>query len=982
MPPFHNRPRRDSAPRRMPVRWLRWGIAGLLLVLTQVTGCSRAFWRTQADADVYQAVGELLTDPRWAVPRLDITPDPRSRFFDPFDPDHSPLPPDDAAAHALMHCVDGKEGYRGWHKFGDIMNVDNPGWLAQFGITPDMIDPETGAYSGVVPALEEITLAEAVELSLIHSRDYQTQLESVYLTALDVTFERFQFGIRYLGIGGGEPSSNTLYSLRPEGRQDSLGFNNRFGVSQLLPAGGQIALELANNTIWLFAPDSTSSASALSYSLVQPLFLGAGRKIVLENLTQVERLLLYSLRDLARFRQDFFVDVVGSGGGYLGLLQQLQAIRNQEDNIRRLERQVVELQTISSRPDIPPRVPLETFPPGLQIPEVLQEQLEFNALDGELIWRGPMTEAQEQALRNLGTDPALRGAVNELIETIRVVPASLDVLQLQSQLTDAQNTLRDQRRALQDSLDSYKLLLGLPTDMPIGIDDGLLKQFQFIAPDLRDLEAKVEGFVLDWSRISEDDPEPDLLLSTLTRYMPLAKEVEVGGVALLDSDLSRVRGSLEERLGSLPSDAERDRVRADIGGDLRRLENARSRLTTNLDRAKQLIDWVGTNPGATLEQRQQVHKDIKRLQEDLLQIVRGLTVTQIGLRLELVAVQPFDMPIEKTVAIGLENRVDLMNTRAVVMDARRQVEVAANRLMSRIDLVAQGDVRNRGRENPVDFRLDQSEFRFGVQFTAPLDQIQERNAYRAALIIYQRARRDYMQAEDQVKQQVRQAWRQLDILKANLETSRQAVRIAALQLDSAIEEANAPTTGEVNTGGLQGQNLLRALDAVLRAQNSLLGNWVRYEQNRLNIYRDMGIMEIGPDGLWTDDFYQGARNENAVPGSSAAGAVRIGPHADAVGGDGPRLDPPGGDGIVPMGYRQELDGRGGRAGVVSLATGPGSEGPVPGERGGPGAGGQPEELRPDQQGRGHDDDHLDRPGGDVGQVGGSGLRTRLFGPGG
>lgn len=921
-----------ARPRRLTLLlWLIW---------PAVTGCSRAFWRTQADADVYQAVGQLITDPRWASPRLDITPDPRSRFFDPYDPDHSPLPPDDAAAHALMHCVDGKAGYGGWHKFGDQFNVENPTWLANFGITPDMIDPTTGAYSGVVPALEEITLQEAVELSLIHSRDYQTQLENVYLAALDVTFQQFQFGVRYLGIGGGEPSSNTTYRLHPNGPTDQLAFSNRFGVSQLLPAGGQIALELANNTLWLFGPNSVNSASNLSYSLVQPLLLGAGRKIVLENLTQSERNLLYTLRDLARFRQQFFTDVVGSNGGYLGLLQQLQGIRIQQDNIGRLERQVAELQALSVREDIPPRVPLDAFPPGLQIPPVLQDQLEFNALDGELIWRGPMTEEQEQALRTLASDPVLRTAINELIETIRVVPASIDVLQLQSRLASQRNALRDQIRNLQDSLDAYKIRLGLPTDMPIGIDDGLLRQFQFIDPVLRQLENEVDLFVSEVGRIDDDDPSLATMEAVLTRYLSLADRVQNNGVKLLDSDLGSVQGALDKRLAGLPSDADRDRVRGDIGGDLRRLENSRSRLLTNIDRARQLLAWIPANPMATLETREELNKNIKRLREDLLQIVRGLQVTQIGLRLELVAVQPFDMPLEQAVAIGIENRVDLMNDRAIVMDARRRVEVAANRLLSRIDLVAQGDIRNRGPDNPVDFRLDESEFRFGLQFTAPLDQIQERNAYRAALIVYQRARRDYMLAEDQVKQQVRQAWRQLDILKSNLETARQQVRIAALQLDAAVELANDPNQAQNTSGGLQGQNIVNALNSVLDAQLSLLRSYISYEQNRLNINRDMGIMEVGPDGLWTDDFYQNTRHDSAASAATPA-AIRVGPHAPAAGGDGPRPDPAGNAGVVPMGYRAGLDGRGQRSGLVSLATGSGDEGTVPGERFRPGAGGQP-----------------------------------------
>jgi hypothetical protein len=122
-------------------RRLSTGFAGRLaaavLALVPLPGCSRGFWRQQADQDSYQAIAEHIVDPRWAVPRFDLTPDPRSRFFDPYDPDAAPLPPDDPAAHVYMHWVDGWEGYKGWHKFGDLMSVENPQWLANFGISTE-----------------------------------------------------------------------------------------------------------------------------------------------------------------------------------------------------------------------------------------------------------------------------------------------------------------------------------------------------------------------------------------------------------------------------------------------------------------------------------------------------------------------------------------------------------------------------------------------------------------------------------------------------------------------------------------------------------------------------------------------------------------------------------------------------------------------------------------------------------------------------
>ena len=105
-----------------------------------------------------------------------------------------------------------------------------------------------------------------------------------------------------------------------------------------------------------------------------------------------------------------------------------------------------------------------------------------------------------------------------------------------------------------------------------------------------------------------------------------------------------------------------------------------------------------------------------------------------------------------------------------------------------------------------------------------------------------------MAFEDEIKREIRQSWRQLKVSEQRLEIDRQAVRVAALQYDIAATNANAP--GQNNA-----LSLLNALDAVLAAQNSLLGDWTTYELNRLNIYRDMGIMQIDNQGLWSDPFY-------------------------------------------------------------------------------------------------------------------------------
>src|SRR5690606_34394463 len=105
-----------------------------------------------------------------------IEPDHRSRFFDPFDPDCPPMPPDDPVSHQLMHCVDCKRGWPCWKCRERTDHVENPDWRSYLPRNED----------GTLV----LDLPGAVGVGLLHSRNYQGQLEELYLSALDVTFER------------------------------------------------------------------------------------------------------------------------------------------------------------------------------------------------------------------------------------------------------------------------------------------------------------------------------------------------------------------------------------------------------------------------------------------------------------------------------------------------------------------------------------------------------------------------------------------------------------------------------------------------------------------------------------------------------------------------------------------------------------------------------------------------------------------------
>ena len=892
----------------------------LLLCIT-AGGCSRSYWRKQADEKTYTLLDNKIDNPNWPIPPVDLNRDPRSRFFDPYNPDKPPLPPDDPTAHEYMHCVYGMHGYKHWHKFGDTATVENPCWLEPFGLSEEVVNNNYSA-PGVLPELRKLTLEESIDLSYIHSRDYQLQLENLYLSALQLTFEQFRFDVQFVGLTGRHPSSDESLNAVP-GQQTTIGTFNQAGASQFLPTGGQWILELANNTVWLFSGGTSqnTSSSVISYSLIQPLLLNGGRRVALESLTQAERNLLYAVRAFERYRMSFFVNNVAGGGttgtvtpglipapgtplapgitvapgtasapvialsgsvsvstavttstgavgvggggpnGYLDLIQLQQTIDNLKDNIRLTAEQLERLRAqASQRPQEIGEI-LPALPAGLKFPPSMAAQLRYDAEEKVLYVRGELSEVQLRELLALSPNPEYQNAVRSLAERSKADVTTLNIAQLQSNLVSSKITLNTNERTLQDALDGYKIQLGLPPDLLVTLDDSLLKPFQLIDPRLTKVQEELKDFVHLWARLDDENPALEGLRTAAQALSGLQEKLNTDGMQLIEADLERFRKNESQRLASLSDDQERLEFKRNTERNVRLFASLKQDFAQSKSEIDELQKTIAVK-NLSLAKRKAALRTIADLQEDILKTSQGMSVVQINLRVELISLNQFDMPLEQAVAIGLDRRVDLMNSRAQVMDARRRIEVLANQLQAQLDVVVAGDVSTpsnaSGNMNPLDFRGDQSSFRAGIAFTTPIQLVSQRNAYRASIIAYQQARRNYMLSEDQVKFSIRTAWRQLGNFRRNFELSRQAIRLAALQLDRAVEDGSKPVSGvgTDQTSAQQGLNLLNALNAVLTAQNNLIQNWINYETNRLNIHRDMNIMEIDERGFWVDEFYQ------------------------------------------------------------------------------------------------------------------------------
>ncbi len=216
----------------------------------------------------------------------------------------------------------------------EVYNIIDSKWHASFGgksnyVISDVAPlPNDIQLEKAVPPSRLITLAEAVAMATAQNRNYQTQKEGLYETALDLTLTRHKYVRQWFG------TVDSGY-LR-EGQTETASMGSDLGTTQttLLPGGAWLTTELAISwTRFLLGDPRTSLGSVLSATLEVPLLgIGAGR-IAQEELTQSERNVLYEIRSFNRFRKDFVVSIVND---YYNVLRQRDTVTNAENNYKRV----------------------------------------------------------------------------------------------------------------------------------------------------------------------------------------------------------------------------------------------------------------------------------------------------------------------------------------------------------------------------------------------------------------------------------------------------------------------------------------------------------------------------------------------------------------------------------------------------------------------------------------------------------------------
>jgi hypothetical protein len=955
--------------------WLR-RLAWAAVTLSCLGGmsCTRSYFRESADKEVDAVLREKDKYPKWHIEQYHVYPDPRARFADPTNPDRPPMPPDDPAAHDLspnpqkpgkagVARVEG-QGYlellAAWDaqnraeaarasdqtKAGEKSDAEPErltvppkempaqGGGAQVPAAPkekpavganEKAEDRKGTGGAASPASTTslarkaapgapqpylLKLEQTVELGLINSREYQDRREDLYLTALPVTLERFAFAPQVFWVE--QAIREWAGRETPTGHQNNWTLNSNVGVAKLFSTGALLLFNFANQTVFNLAGAGTrplTSQSFINLDLVQPLLRGGGRSVTLEPLTQAERNLLYEIRDFARFREEFYVAIAGGGGGSItgATFQPTGVIAPTPFS------PTAGFGTSGLTPGNFGTLPV-TGNPGLQVStgpsgRNLLATAFAAPVSGYLttLLQAAQIQVNEYNIQKL----------EGYLQLARAIQEGGDISQLQTDqfeqqvLTRRSTLLQNQQQYLQ-SLDQFKLQLGLPTNLHIELDDAafrpLNRQFQ-----------KYEDLFNQYLAASEEPSRFGTPEAVTTVRRELRRLFTTSPIVRGTRFRTRIEAAWRawERLSA---DQLRQRL-ADDREERRRLEDKQTDLQAKgeaLSAADQRrLDEVGAEIAlgefeqVLREYESQPWKNLaeaparRRQQTMFLAVVNGYVevLTQarneriVELRgswpdLARLCVNGVDLiktdldTAETAVAqTALTNRLDLMNVRAETVDAWRQLAVFANALLGTFNIAYHLDSSTPpGLAQPLLFSSTRTRQELFLNTQLPLVRLPERNNYRAALINFQRARRILQRAEDQVMFDTRSEIRLLRQQEELYRIQQRQVELAYMTVENSLDTFRQPSP--VTPAGQPGADLatraaalttqlIQAQTSLYQAQIQMTTIWITYLNTRLQLYRDMELMPLDFRGVWIDDVATcecpdgSGRQPGAGPGQSA-----------------------------------------------------------------------------------------------------------------
>lgn len=205
--------------------------------------------------------------------------------------------------------------------------------------------------------------------------------------------------------------------------------------------------------------------------------------------------------------------------------------------------------------------------------------------------------------------------------------------------------------------------------------------------------------------------------------------------------------------------------------------------------------------------------------------------------------QPPAVSLEEASRIALASRLDLLVEQDRVADTQRRVRVQSDQLRGDLTLSASASVPSPANDKPLSAQFHGGSYQLGLDYDLPVDRFTERNRYREALIALARQRRSLSLAEDNVKLDVRRAYRRVQQALESYRIQQYSVELARGRVEN--------VTLLLRLGRAITRDLLEPTRAYVQVQNRLTQALVDLRIARLELRRDMGLLEIDQRGMWS-----------------------------------------------------------------------------------------------------------------------------------
>ena len=685
---------------------------------------------------------------------------------------------------------------------------------------------------------DRMALEDLLQVGLVNSREYQTQKELLYLAALRLTFERYDFMLKFRPFGNG---TNGLFTHdRQDGvTQNTLVFNTSAAMEKTLASGGDFIARFANDVVLTFnGPDGFSAdvGSELFFGLTQPLLQ---RDVVFERLTQAERNVVYAARDFARYRKVFFRDLTSQ---YYGLLLSYRRIEIDTQDYFSTWRAFYQGEA--------------EYRTG-RLPRFQVDQLEQNALASRsrLIASCVSLEKELDTLKfRLGLPPELDvhlqlGELDDLTLRGRTAVSSERVRRSQNSLNLERNHPRPDRSVLlNNAVDLAQRLADLNRlREELGQNQLADKELAELSTQLT-IEETRQVVAMNRAALQQAQgdirPAPLRLFERTMDVVQAMLEFDTQGLALLRQKSAAGEEKWGEQIELMQQQADGLRVRLDEAVSMRALDQVAElaeAARTLLQDTERLTDQIARKAGVPVTNEGENLDKVLGLTTDLLRI------SQQALSTGDASLPALQVAVDDAMLTAIVERFDLMNQRGDLADAWRAIKLAGDDLRSILNLQASQSIRTpRDLNRPFDFNFDDSTTRLGFQFDAPLNRRSQRNQYRATLINYQAALRGLLALEDSIKLEVRDDLRQLQL---DREQYRIAVASAALAYERVVSTRLQLQLGVRN---IAARDFLEAQQAYTASLSSVAAVQIRYVLNRIDLFLDLEQLQVDEQGFWPE----------------------------------------------------------------------------------------------------------------------------------